>query len=73
MRSATVLVWDLGGGTFDVSILELDEGLFEVRSTNGDTFLGGDDWDQRMVEWMTPSFASRPESICGATGWHCSG
>lgn len=52
----TVLVWDLGGGTFDVSILELDEGLFEVKATNGDTFLGGDDWDQRVVEWMVAEF-----------------
>lgn len=52
----TVLVWDLGGGTFDVSILELDEGLFEVKATNGDTFLGGDDWDQRIVEWMVQEF-----------------
>ncbi len=52
----TVLVWDLGGGTFDVSILELDEGLFEVKATNGDTFLGGDDWDQRVMEWMVGEF-----------------
>jgi molecular chaperone DnaK len=52
----TVLVWDLGGGTFDVSILELDEGLFEVRATSGDTFLGGDDWDQRIIDWMIGAF-----------------
>src|SRR3954462_15439922 len=45
----TILVWDLGGGTFDVSVLEVGEGVVEVRSTNGDTHLGGDDWDQRIV------------------------
>ena len=52
----TVLVWDLGGGTFDVSILELDNGVFEVRATSGDTHLGGDDWDVRIIEWMTTEF-----------------
>src|SRR5580765_4969692 len=48
----TVLVFDLGGGTFDVSILEVSEGLVEVKATNGDTHLGGDDWDERIVRWM---------------------
>ena len=52
----TVLVWDLGGGTFDVSILELDNGVFEVRATSGDTHLGGDDWDIRIIDWMTVEF-----------------
>src|ERR1044071_6797969 len=52
----TVLVWDLGGGTFDVSILELDDGVFEVRATNGDTALGGDDWDDRIVNWIASEF-----------------
>ncbi len=52
----TVLVWDLGGGTFDVSILELDNGVFEVRATSGDTHLGGDDWDIRIIDWMTTEF-----------------
>ena len=51
-----VLVWDLGGGTFDVSILELGDGVFEVKSTNGDTMLGGDDWDHRIMEWMVAEF-----------------
>jgi len=51
-----VLVWDLGGGTFDVSILELGDGLFEVRATNGDTRLGGDDWDNRIMEWLAEQF-----------------
>jgi molecular chaperone DnaK len=53
----TVLVWDLGGGTFDVSILEVGEGVFEVRATNGDTILGGDDWDERVVQWFADGFA----------------
>ena len=52
----TVLVWDLGGGTFDVSILELDNGVFEVRATSGDTHLGGDDWDVRIIDWMAAEF-----------------
>ncbi len=52
----TVLVFDLGGGTFDVSILEIGEGVFEVKSTHGDTHLGGDDWDQRIIDWMVKKF-----------------
>jgi molecular chaperone DnaK len=52
----TILVWDLGGGTFDVSILEVGEGVVEVRATNGDTHLGGDDWDQRIVQWIVEEF-----------------
>ncbi len=51
-----ILVFDLGGGTFDVSILEVSEGLIEVKSTNGDTHLGGDDWDERIVRWMLDNF-----------------
>jgi molecular chaperone DnaK len=52
----TILVWDLGGGTYDVSILEVGEGVVEVRATNGDTHLGGDDWDQRLVQWIIEEF-----------------
>ncbi|MGH9150482.1 MAG: molecular chaperone DnaK, partial [Acidimicrobiales bacterium] len=52
----TVLVFDLGGGTFDVSVLEIGEGVFEVKSTHGDTRLGGDDWDQRVIDWLVKSF-----------------
>ena len=51
-----VLVYDLGGGTFDVSILEMGDGVFEVKSTNGDTHLGGDDFDERIMKWMTGEF-----------------
>lgn len=52
----TILVFDLGGGTFDVSILEVGEGVIEVKSTNGDTHLGGDDWDQKIVNWAADEF-----------------
>ncbi len=52
----TVLVFDLGGGTFDVSVLEVGDGIIEVKSTNGDTHLGGDDWDERIVDWLTDEF-----------------
>jgi molecular chaperone DnaK len=52
----TVLVFDLGGGTFDVSILEIGEGVFEVKSTSGNTQLGGDDWDQRIIDWLVKTF-----------------
>jgi molecular chaperone DnaK len=52
----TILVFDLGGGTFDVSILEVGEGVVEVKATSGDTFLGGDDWDQRIVDWAADEF-----------------
>jgi molecular chaperone DnaK len=52
----TILVWDLGGGTFDVSVLEVGDGVFEVKSTNGDTHLGGDDYDKRIVDWLVAEF-----------------
>jgi len=51
-----ILVWDLGGGTFDVSILQVGEGVVEVKATNGDTHLGGDDWDERIVNWIADEF-----------------
>ena len=54
----TVLVFDLGGGTFDVSVLEIGDGVFEVKSTHGDTKLGGDDWDQRVIDWLVKQFKS---------------
>jgi len=55
-KDETILVFDLGGGTFDVSILEVGEGVIEVKSTNGDTHLGGDDWDQKIVNWAADEF-----------------
>ena len=54
----TILVFDLGGGTFDVSVLEIGDGVFEVKSTHGDTHLGGDDWDQRIIDWLVKEFKS---------------
>jgi molecular chaperone DnaK len=61
-RGQFVAVYDLGGGTFDISILEMAEGLFQVRSTGGDTFLGGEDFDQRVIDWLIAEF-SRETSI----------
>src|SRR6188472_2493183 len=55
-QDETVLVFDLGGGTFDVSVLEIGDGVFEVKSTHGDTQLGGDDWDQRVIDWLVQQF-----------------
>ena len=54
----TILVFDLGGGTFDVSLLEIGDGVIEVKATNGDNHLGGDDWDQRIVDWLVDKFRS---------------
>ena len=54
----TLAVYDLGGGTFDISILEMGDGVFEVKSTSGDTFLGGDDFDQRIMDWLIDEFRS---------------
>ena len=55
-QDETILVFDLGGGTFDVSVLEIGDGVFEVKSTHGDTELGGDDWDQRIIDWLVQQF-----------------
>ena len=55
-KDETIAVFDLGGGTFDISILDVGDGVFEVRSTNGDTFLGGDDWDRRVIDWVADEF-----------------
>lgn len=55
-KNETIAVYDLGGGTFDISILELGDGVFEVKSTNGDTFLGGDDFDQAIIDWVVSEF-----------------
>ncbi|HNX45926.1 MAG: molecular chaperone DnaK [Anaerolineaceae bacterium] len=61
-KNETITVYDLGGGTFDVSILEVGDGLFQVKSTSGDTFLGGDDFDQRVIDWLADEF-KRENSI----------
>ena len=52
----TIAVYDLGGGTFDISVLEIGDGVFEVKATNGDTQLGGDDWDNVVIDWVLDSF-----------------
>ena len=58
-KEQTVLVFDLGGGTFDVSLLDISEGVFEVKATKGDNRLGGDDWDQRIVDWLVTQFRNK--------------
>src|SRR6185503_15365145 len=58
-KQGTIAVYDLGGGTFDVSILEIGDGVFEVKSTNGDTFLGGEDFDARIVNWLADKFKAK--------------
>src|SRR4029079_13108491 len=55
-KDERISVYDLGGGTFDVSVLEIGEGVFEVKSTNGDTYLGGDDFDLRVMDWLVAEF-----------------
>ena len=62
-KNMKVAVYDLGGGTFDISILELGDGVFEVKSTNGDTHLGGDDFDQVIIDWLASEFASENSGI----------
>lgn len=59
----SIAVYDLGGGTFDISILEIQQGVFEVKSTNGDTFLGGEDFDNALVQWLVSEF-KRDVSTC---------
>ena len=56
-KDEKIAVYDLGGGTFDISILEIGEGVFEVKATNGDTHLGGDDFDQRIIDWIADEFS----------------
>jgi len=58
-KDQTILVFDLGGGTFDVSLLEIGDGVFEVKATNGDNRLGGDDWDARIVDWLVKQFKNK--------------
>jgi molecular chaperone DnaK len=55
-KDETIAVYDFGGGTFDISVLEVGEGVVEVKSTNGDTHLGGDDFDQRVIDWLVAEF-----------------
>ncbi|MGW5366683.1 Hsp70 family protein, partial [Actinopolymorpha pittospori] len=62
----TILVFDLGGGTFDVSLLEIGEGVFEVKATSGDNHLGGDDWDSKIVDWLVGQFKNKQGIDLGA-------
>ena len=55
-KNGTIAVYDLGGGTFDISVLEIGDGVFEVKSTNGDTFLGGEDFDKRIIDYLADEF-----------------
>ena len=66
------MVYDLGGGTFDVSILEIGDGVFEVLATNGNNRLGGDDFDKRIMDYMAPSSSALTASTCPRTIWPCS-
>ena len=84
-KDETIAVYDLGGGTFDISILDVGEGVFEVKSTNGDTFLGGDDFDQRIMDYVAEEYkkdssgygapatshAISHGSVAGAPNWSC--
>lgn len=56
-KNETIVVYDLGGGTFDVTVLDIGDGVFEVKATNGDTFLGGDDFDAKIIEWIVSEFS----------------
>ncbi len=72
-KDQKILVFDLGGGTFDVSILELGDGVFEVLSTNGDTHLGGDDFDRKIMDWLVDDFKRKMGLIYRRIKWRCSG
>ena len=70
--NAKIAVFDLGGGTFDVSILDIGDGVFEVMATNGDTHLGGDDFDQRLIDYIADEFKKQESLwICVQIQWHC--
>ncbi len=71
-NGGTIAVYDLGGGTFDVSVLEIGDGVFEVKSTNGDTFLGGEDFDARVIDYLAASSSATRASTCARTSWRCS-
>jgi molecular chaperone DnaK len=72
-KNETIAVYDFGGGTFDISILEVGEGVVEVKATNGDTHLGGDNLDQRVIDWIVERVPQAGRaSICRRTAWRCS-
>ena len=71
-KNEIIAVYDLGGGTFDISVLDVGEGVFQVRSTNGDTFLGGDDFDQRVMDYLIEEFKKTNGIDLKATARHSS-
>ncbi len=71
-RDMKIVVFDCGGGTHDVSILELGDGVFEVKSTDGDTHLGGDDFDDRIINWLADGFEKKKAPTCARTRWRSS-
>ncbi len=70
-KEKTIAVYDLGGGTFDISVLELGDGVFEVKSTNGNTSLGGDDFDAVVTDYIIEEFKKESQRITQATKWLC--
>jgi len=70
-KNITVAVYDLGGGTFDISVLELGDGVFQVKSTNGDTHLGGDNFDLRIIDFLADDSRNKKTSICAQIQWLC--
>jgi molecular chaperone DnaK len=70
--SGTIAVYDLGGGTFDISILEIGDGVFEVKAVNGDTFLGGEDFDKRVIDYLADEFKKSTASTCARIASPCS-
>jgi molecular chaperone DnaK len=72
-KDERIAVYDLGGGTFDVSVLEIGDGVFEVKSTNGDTYLGGDDFDERVMDWLVEEFKKDQGIDLAKTAWRSSG
>lgn len=69
LSSCSIAVYDLGGGTFDISVLEIQKGVFEVKSTNGDTFLGGEDFDQALLQYIVKEF--KREVKCPLRAQYC--
>ena len=72
-KDETIAVYDFGGGTFDISVLEVGDGVVEVKATNGDTHLGGDDLDDRIIEWLAAEFKKTDGIDLRRTAWRFSG
>jgi molecular chaperone DnaK len=72
-KEEKVAVYDLGGGTFDISVLDIGDGVFEVKASNGDGHLGGDDFDQRIMDWLVAEFKKDQGIDLSKDRWRCSG